>query len=90
MKQSGTTRKPYTGHKKAVVIALDVGTTFSGASYAILDPGEIPKIYEVTRYGIACSFPATLPFHSKRRLVFPFRTLLPLLAYVGAETRGLT
>ena len=50
MKQSGTARKPYTGHKKAIAIALDVGTTFSGVSYAILDPGEVPKIYEVTRY----------------------------------------
>lgn len=49
MKQTGATRKPYTGQKKAIAIALDVGTTFSGASYAILDPGEIPKIYEVTR-----------------------------------------
>lgn len=45
------------------------------------------RSYEVR---IACPFPATLPFHSKRRLVFPFRTLLPLSAYVGAETRGLT
>ena len=49
MKQAGTVRKPYTGQKKAIVIALDVGTTFSGVSYALLDPGEIPKIYEVTR-----------------------------------------
>lgn len=50
MKQQGTIRKPYNGPKKALAIALDVGTTFSGVSYAILDPGEIPKIYEVTRY----------------------------------------
>lgn len=49
MAQPGTVRKPYTGQKKAIVIALDVGTTFSGVSYALLDPGQIPKIYEVTR-----------------------------------------
>ena len=49
MKQPGTARKPYTGLKKALAIALDVGTTFSGVSYALLEPGEIPKIYEVTR-----------------------------------------
>lgn len=50
MKQQGTSRKPYNGPKKALAIALDVGTTFSGVSYAVLDPGEVPKIYEVTRY----------------------------------------
>lgn len=49
MDQAGAVRKPYTGQKKAIVIALDVGTTFSGVSYALLDPGQIPKIYEVTR-----------------------------------------
>ena len=49
MTQLGVARKPYTGQKKAIVIALDVGTTFSGVSYALLDPGQIPKIYEVTR-----------------------------------------
>lgn len=49
MKQTAVGRKPYTGLKKAIVIALDVGTTFSGASYALLNPGEVPKIYEVTR-----------------------------------------
>ena len=43
-----TARKPYTGQKKAIVIAIDVGTLFSGVSYALLDPGKIPKIYEVT------------------------------------------
>ena len=43
-------RKPYTGSTRSLVIALDVGTTFSGVSYAILEPGEIPKIYGVTRY----------------------------------------
>ena len=57
MKQPGTARKPYNGHKKALAIALDVGTTFSGVSYAVLDPGEIPKIYEVTRYVPRVPFP---------------------------------
>lgn len=32
-----------------MVIAIDVGTTFSGVSYAILRPGEIPFIQGVTR-----------------------------------------
>ncbi|KAI0058165.1 hypothetical protein BV25DRAFT_1872113 [Artomyces pyxidatus] len=44
------TRKPYSGSKKTIVLAFDVGTTFSGVSYAILEPGEIPKIHGVTRF----------------------------------------
>ncbi|KIY64371.1 hypothetical protein CYLTODRAFT_438236 [Cylindrobasidium torrendii FP15055 ss-10] len=32
------------------VIAFDVGTTFSGASFAKLEPGRIPDILGVTRY----------------------------------------
>ena len=35
---------------RSLAIALDVGTTFSGVSYAILEPGEVPKIHGVTRY----------------------------------------
>ncbi|EIW83972.1 hypothetical protein CONPUDRAFT_50452 [Coniophora puteana RWD-64-598 SS2] len=44
------TRKPYQGTTRTLVIAIDVGTTFSGVSYAILEPNEIPKIYGVTRF----------------------------------------
>ncbi|KAF9267818.1 hypothetical protein L218DRAFT_970647 [Marasmius fiardii PR-910] len=36
-------RKPYTGAVRSLVVALDV-------SYAILEPGEIPKIHGVTRF----------------------------------------
>ncbi|KAL5504173.1 hypothetical protein ACEPAH_8246 [Sanghuangporus vaninii] len=43
-------RKPYNGDRRALVLAFDVGTTFSGVSYAFLDPGEVPKIHGVTRY----------------------------------------
>lgn len=42
-------RRPYTGETRSLVIAIDVGTTFSGVSYAILDPREVPKIHGVTR-----------------------------------------
>ncbi|KAF9445268.1 hypothetical protein P691DRAFT_675969 [Macrolepiota fuliginosa MF-IS2] len=44
------TRKPYSGPTRSLVIAIDIGTTFSGVSYAILEPGEIPKIHGVTRF----------------------------------------
>ncbi|KJA23735.1 hypothetical protein HYPSUDRAFT_1079859 [Hypholoma sublateritium FD-334 SS-4] len=47
---TGNTRKPYGGLSRSLVIAIDVGTTFSGVSYAILEPGEIPKIHGATRF----------------------------------------
>ncbi|KAI0078813.1 hypothetical protein K474DRAFT_1593468 [Panus rudis PR-1116 ss-1] len=50
MTPSGGTRKPYSGTTRSLVIALDIGTTFSGVSYAILEPGEVPKIHGVTRF----------------------------------------
>jgi hypothetical protein len=50
MKSASETRKPYRGTTRGLVIALDVGTTFSGVSYAFLEPGEVPKIHGVTRF----------------------------------------
>ncbi|TFY76405.1 hypothetical protein EWM64_g7606, partial [Hericium alpestre] len=50
MTLTSDTRKPYSGTKRSLVIAFDVGTTFSGVSYAILEPDEVPKIYGVTRF----------------------------------------
>ncbi|KIK35131.1 hypothetical protein CY34DRAFT_783682 [Suillus luteus UH-Slu-Lm8-n1] len=44
------TRKPHGGSSHALIIALDVGTTFSGVSYALLEPGEVPKIHGVTQF----------------------------------------
>lgn len=42
--------QPYKGTTRKLVLAFDVGTTFSGIGYAILDPGEVPKIQGVTRH----------------------------------------
>ncbi|KAF9816655.1 hypothetical protein IEO21_03960 [Rhodonia placenta] len=50
MKPASGTRKPYNGLSRSLVLALDIGTTFSGVSYAILEPGEVPKIHGVTRF----------------------------------------
>jgi molecular chaperone DnaK (HSP70) len=50
MKPGAETRKPYSGTTRSLVLALDVGTTFSGVSYAILEPNEVPKIHGVTRF----------------------------------------
>lgn len=40
---------PFSGSLRKLVVAFDVGTTFSGIAYVVLDPGEIPKIHNVTR-----------------------------------------
>ena len=48
-----TTHTVYAGCTRKLVVALDIGTTFSGAAYAFLDPGEIPQIRSVTRQVIA-------------------------------------
>ncbi|PPQ94461.1 hypothetical protein CVT25_000853, partial [Psilocybe cyanescens] len=38
------TRQPYSGTQRKLVLAFDLGTTFSGISYSILDPGEVAEI----------------------------------------------
>ncbi|KAF9817075.1 hypothetical protein IEO21_03657 [Rhodonia placenta] len=43
-------RKPYPGAHRKLVLAFDIGTTFSGVSYSILDPGEIPRTLGVHRF----------------------------------------
>ncbi|KAG2116940.1 hypothetical protein DEU56DRAFT_895704 [Suillus clintonianus] len=43
-------REPYKGSTRKLVLAFDVGTTFSGVSYCMLDPGEVPVIRGVARY----------------------------------------
>ncbi|TFK63667.1 hypothetical protein BDN72DRAFT_902221 [Pluteus cervinus] len=45
-----TSRPPYRGPSRRLVLAFDVGTTFSGVSYSILDPGHVPEIKGVTRF----------------------------------------
>ncbi|KAJ8094284.1 hypothetical protein PM082_006824 [Marasmius tenuissimus] len=47
---STTTRKAYQGLFRKIVIAFDVGTTYSGASYAVLDPGLPPMIEGVSKF----------------------------------------
>ncbi|KAI5116123.1 hypothetical protein M0805_004503 [Coniferiporia weirii] len=42
--------KEYKGPSRRLVITFDVGTTFSGVSYCLLDPGQEPKICNITRY----------------------------------------
>lgn len=53
---SPMTRAPYTGETRKLILAFDIGTTFSGAAYAFLDPGNVPKIFPVTKWVIT-SYP---------------------------------
>ena len=48
-RHSPMTRAPYTGTSRKLVLAFDIGTTFSGAAYALLDPGFPPDILSVTK-----------------------------------------
>lgn len=41
-------RPRYAGSHSTLVISFDIGTTFSGASYVFLIPGEVPQIKSVT------------------------------------------
>ncbi|KAF8989888.1 hypothetical protein BDQ17DRAFT_1547414 [Cyathus striatus] len=47
------TRSPYSGPYRKLILAFDIGTTYSGISYSVLDPGVVPEIRGVNR------FPAT-------------------------------
>ncbi|KAF5355161.1 hypothetical protein D9756_005596 [Leucocoprinus leucothites] len=43
-------RKPYSGSGRKLLLAFDVGTTYSGISYSILDPGLKPEIHGVHKF----------------------------------------
>jgi hypothetical protein len=40
-------RDPYPGKSRRLVLAFDVGTTFSGAAWDVLEPGRVPEIKSV-------------------------------------------
>ena len=42
-------RNPFHGTTRRLVLSMDLGTTFSGMSYAILDPSQVPEIKSVNR-----------------------------------------
>ncbi|KZV77357.1 hypothetical protein PENSPDRAFT_679530 [Peniophora sp. CONT] len=54
-------RAPYSENERRLVISFDLGTTFSGVSYALLDPGKVPKIETVTRYPGQLGYDAKIP-----------------------------
>ncbi|KAF5314542.1 hypothetical protein D9611_007017 [Ephemerocybe angulata] len=42
--------KSFRESKRKLVVAFDVGTTYSGISYVVLDPGRVPEIKTVTQF----------------------------------------
>ncbi|KAI0656113.1 hypothetical protein C8Q70DRAFT_391425 [Cubamyces menziesii] len=45
-----TSLQKYQGDVRKLVVAIDVGTTYSGVAYAVLDPGVVPNIQGVKRF----------------------------------------
>ncbi|KAF9262566.1 hypothetical protein L218DRAFT_390595 [Marasmius fiardii PR-910] len=43
-------RLPFPGSSRKLILAFDLGTTFSGISYSVLEPGMVPDVRAVTRY----------------------------------------
>lgn len=67
-------RPAYAGDKRALVLAFDIGTTFSGVSYVLLDPGQVPQINSVIRYVSPLTFVTT--GNSSERLASDFQARL--------------
>ncbi|KAJ7024781.1 hypothetical protein C8F04DRAFT_152116 [Mycena alexandri] len=43
-------RIAFSGPAPKLILGIDIGTTFSGMSYCLLEPGRIPEILPVTRF----------------------------------------
>jgi hypothetical protein len=42
-------RSPWKGSTKKLVVSIDIGTTYTAASFCVLQPGVVPKFEEVRR-----------------------------------------
>jgi hypothetical protein len=42
-------RGAWTGTAKTLLLSVDVGTTFTAASFTILEPDKVPIFYEVRK-----------------------------------------
>lgn len=43
-----SSRAPYNGSTRCLVTSIDIGTTFTAASFCLLQPGQVPKFEEVS------------------------------------------
>ncbi|KAJ4478149.1 hypothetical protein J3R30DRAFT_3290719 [Lentinula aciculospora] len=72
--------KPFAGTQQGLVLAIDIGTTYSGCSFSVLDPGVIPEIRGVTR------FPAQAPGGSSKIPSVLYYDSAGKVRAIGAET----
>ncbi|KAL0949368.1 hypothetical protein HGRIS_009437 [Hohenbuehelia grisea] len=75
---SSVLRNPYTGTKR-LVVAIDIGTTYTAASFCILKPGFVPKFEEIL------SWPAQAVADAKVPSVVYYDAATEIRA-IGAET----
>ncbi|KIK58160.1 hypothetical protein GYMLUDRAFT_228044, partial [Collybiopsis luxurians FD-317 M1] len=73
-------RIPFSGTQRGLVIAIDIGTTYSGVSFSVLDPGVVPEIKTVTR------FPAQLPGGASKIPSVLYYDSTGKVRAIGAET----
>jgi hypothetical protein len=45
---SESRRGAYTGDARKLVVAIDIGTTYTAASFSLLEPGDVPQINQVS------------------------------------------
>ena len=76
---SSATRPPYAGPCLKLVVAFDIGTTYSGASYSLLEPGQPPIIQGVTRCDFRYSFTVMFVLIPDQRY--------PARAHVGGDCK---
>ena len=68
-------RPAYSGDKRTLALAFDIGTTFSGISYVLLDPDQVPEIKSVTRCASPLISETMGMFPLKASLRFPGQTV---------------
>ncbi|KII84791.1 hypothetical protein PLICRDRAFT_146294 [Plicaturopsis crispa FD-325 SS-3] len=54
-------RVPYTGSSLQLIVSIDIGTTFTAASYCMLQPGVVPKFEELQRWHMQATSDAKVP-----------------------------
>ncbi|GJE91452.1 heat shock 70 kDa protein 12A [Phanerochaete sordida] len=87
-------KTPYKGTSRSLVLGIDIGTTFSGVSYAFLDPGEIPKIQIVTRFpgqeNVSAKIPSILYYSDDGTMFAAGAEAVSPAMRLEAEDRNLT
>ncbi|KAG8919318.1 hypothetical protein FRC02_001749 [Tulasnella sp. 418] len=50
MNRTTRERPPYRGRDTSLIISIDLGTTFSGSAWSLLEPQQIPEVVDVSGY----------------------------------------